>query len=89
MGVLLCCQHQASSATAEARTVLMQDPYLQNALQNFDKVTLALVGIGTVEPSRVLADSGTPSRVMNSLYYARQTQSGTSVYNFLMRWQFR
>lgn len=44
--------------TAETRVILMQDPYLQAALKRFDQVTLALVGIGTVEPSRVLANSG-------------------------------
>lgn len=44
--------------TAEARTILLQDPYLQAALSQFDKVTLALVGIGTVEPSHILANSG-------------------------------
>ena len=44
--------------TAETRVILMQDPYLQDALKQFDKVTLALVGIGTVEPSHILANSG-------------------------------
>jgi len=38
--------------------VLLDDPYVQETLQLFDKVTLALVGIGAVEPSRLLADSG-------------------------------
>ena len=44
--------------TSDTRTILLQDPYLQNVLQQFDDVTLALVGIGTVEPSLVLANSG-------------------------------
>jgi DNA-binding transcriptional regulator LsrR (DeoR family) len=43
---------------ADTRTILLQDPYLQDVLKLFDNVTLALVGIGTVEPSRILANSG-------------------------------
>ena len=38
--------------------VLLDDPYVQETLKLFDKVTLALVGIGAIEPSRLLADSG-------------------------------
>lgn len=38
--------------------VLLEDPYVQNTLEMFDKVTLALVGIGAIEPSLLLADSG-------------------------------
>ena len=38
--------------------VLLEDPYVQSTLKTFDRVTLALVGIGAVEPSPLLADSG-------------------------------
>jgi len=41
-----------------ARKVLLADPYVQEAVRRFDGITLALVGIGTVEPSPMLARSG-------------------------------
>jgi DNA-binding transcriptional regulator LsrR (DeoR family) len=44
--------------SAEARRVLMRDRYVQEATALIDHVTLALVGIGAVEPSRMLAASG-------------------------------
>lgn len=42
----------------EAKRVLMKDRYVQEALALFKSVTVALVGIGAVEPSRMLASSG-------------------------------
>lgn len=44
--------------SAEARRVLVDDPYVRSALGLFEGVTLALVGIGALEPSRLLASSG-------------------------------
>lgn len=44
--------------TAAALQVLMQDEYVSEAIGLFDKVTLALVGIGAVEPSKLLTLSG-------------------------------
>lgn len=44
--------------SAEARTVLLRDRFVQEAMRLIDAVTLALVGIGGVEPSRLLAESG-------------------------------
>ena len=44
--------------SADARRVLMKDRYVQEALDLFKSVTVALVGIGSVEPSRMLASSG-------------------------------
>ena len=41
-----------------AREILLNDPYVRVAIDLFDDVTLALVGIGTVEPSPLLASSG-------------------------------
>jgi DNA-binding transcriptional regulator LsrR (DeoR family) len=41
-----------------ARHVLLEDQYVQEAMNLFDHVSLALVGIGAVEPSELLADSG-------------------------------
>jgi DNA-binding transcriptional regulator LsrR (DeoR family) len=45
-------------ASQEMRNIFYQDQYVKQAVQLFDKVTLALVGIGSVEPSRMLASSG-------------------------------
>lgn len=42
----------------ETRDILLADPFVTEAVALFDKITLALVGIGTVEPSRLLASSG-------------------------------
>jgi DNA-binding transcriptional regulator LsrR (DeoR family) len=44
--------------SAEALDVLLRDRFVQEAMQLIDAVTLALVGIGAVEPSRLLAESG-------------------------------
>jgi DNA-binding transcriptional regulator LsrR (DeoR family) len=42
----------------EARQVLERDAHVQQALQMFAEITVALVGIGTVQPSPLLARSG-------------------------------
>ena len=44
--------------TAEARAILIQDPFVRDTLDQFADITLALVGIGALEPSQMLADSG-------------------------------
>jgi len=44
-----------ATATREA---LMLDPYVREALSHVGQVTMALVGIGAIEPSRLLAASG-------------------------------
>ena len=41
-----------------ARDILMADEVAQQAIRLFDKVTIALVGIGAIEPSPLLAQSG-------------------------------
>jgi len=40
------------------RDALMEDQFIQQAVTLFDQVTLALVGIGSIEPSKLLASSG-------------------------------
>ncbi len=45
-------------ASDDAREVLLNDPFVSATISLFDRVTLALVGIGTVEPSKLLASSG-------------------------------
>ena len=42
----------------DSMRVLLQDPFIQQALSTFDQIDLALVGIGDVEPSKLLAQSG-------------------------------
>lgn len=44
--------------TPEARAVLVEDPFVRDTLAQFKDITLALVGIGALEPSQMLADSG-------------------------------
>ena len=44
--------------SAKVRQVLMSDSSIHEVIKLFDKITLALVGIGTVEPSPLLASSG-------------------------------
>lgn len=45
-------------ASAETRRLLLKDPYIRETVAQFERVTIALVGIGSVEPSRLLASSG-------------------------------
>lgn len=44
--------------SAESLRVIQEDPFVREAMALFDKITLALVGIGSVEPSKLLASSG-------------------------------
>ena len=45
-------------ASAGAAKVLLQDPYVTEAVALFEKVTLALVGVGALEPSALVAHNG-------------------------------
>ena len=42
----------------ESRAILMEDPFVSETVSQFADVTLALVGIGALEPSQMIADSG-------------------------------
>jgi DNA-binding transcriptional regulator LsrR (DeoR family) len=44
--------------TQESRQVLMRDQFVREVFDLFPSITLALVGIGAVKPSRALASSG-------------------------------
>jgi DNA-binding transcriptional regulator LsrR (DeoR family) len=44
--------------SAGAGKILAQDPFVRETFELFDKVTVALVGIGSVEPSALVASSG-------------------------------
>jgi DNA-binding transcriptional regulator LsrR (DeoR family) len=46
------------AASTAGRLVLVGDPYVRSALDEFRNITLALLGIGAVQPSEVLARSG-------------------------------
>jgi DNA-binding transcriptional regulator LsrR (DeoR family) len=51
-------QSPAVVGSAEAQRVLSRDPVVQEASALFERLDLALVGIGSMEPSRMLAVSG-------------------------------
>jgi DNA-binding transcriptional regulator LsrR (DeoR family) len=46
------------AASVAARQAFLEDRYVREALETLDQVTLALVGIGALEPSRLLQSSG-------------------------------
>lgn len=46
------------ASTAATRRILVEDRYVKAALDDFGKITLAMLGIGTVQPSQLLARSG-------------------------------
>jgi DNA-binding transcriptional regulator LsrR (DeoR family) len=45
-------------ANPDTRRALYKDPYIRESLDVLDQVNLALVGIGALEPSKLLASSG-------------------------------
>jgi len=46
------------ATSAQARAALLKDQFIQEAISAWDEVTLALVGIGALEPSSLLQSSG-------------------------------
>lgn len=46
------------AATAEMARIYLDDRYVRPAVERFEQVSVALVGIGALEPSRLLASSG-------------------------------
>src|SRR5262245_60451449 len=46
------------AGAADTQRVYLDDPFVREAMALFERVSLALVGIGAVEPSRLLASSG-------------------------------
>ena len=59
--------------TAEARQVLASDPSVREASELFEQLDIALVGIGSMEPSQFLATSG---NVFSSAERAQLKQRG-------------
>ena len=45
-------------SSEEARNEMAADVYVKEALNCFDQITLGIVGIGSIEPSKLLASSG-------------------------------
>ncbi len=48
----------SSVSSAKARRVLLEEPFVRRATALFDELTVALVGIGGLQPSGLLASSG-------------------------------
>lgn len=46
------------TGSAEAQRAFLQDPYVREALARFARVSIALVGVGTLDPSQLLFLSG-------------------------------
>ena len=49
---------QGVAGSVEARDALVSDPYVSSTIAQFGSLTMAVVGVGAVEPSKLLADSG-------------------------------
>ncbi|MCW2306320.1 sugar-binding transcriptional regulator [Rhodobium gokarnense] len=49
---------QGVAQSREAKLVMLSDPYVRETIDLFSSITLAIMGIGAVEPSRMLASSG-------------------------------
>jgi DNA-binding transcriptional regulator LsrR (DeoR family) len=49
---------QGVTRTTEAQQALVADPYVASTMAEFGRITMALVGVGGLEPSKLLADSG-------------------------------
>ncbi len=49
---------QGITGSAATRLVMLGDPYVQATMNQFPRITMALVGIGALQPSVLLANSG-------------------------------
>jgi len=49
---------QGLASSREAKLLMLSDPFVRETMDLFDSITLAIVGIGAVEPSELLARSG-------------------------------
>lgn len=59
---------QGVTSSKEAKLVLSGDPFVRSAIEEFRNITLAVIGIGAVDPSEMLANSGnvfTPDELTN------------------------
>jgi DNA-binding transcriptional regulator LsrR (DeoR family) len=46
------------ATSREAKLLMMGDPFVRETIEVFDSITLAIIGVGSVEPSELLAGSG-------------------------------
>lgn len=51
-------QAPAVAASREARLILLGETFVREATEQFDNITLAFIGIGSIQPSEMLAQSG-------------------------------
>lgn len=49
---------QGVASSREAKLVMLADPYVRDTMDLFSRITLAIIGIGAVAPSELLARSG-------------------------------
>ena len=49
---------QGITSSREAKLVMLADPAVRETMDMFDRITLAIIGIGAVQPSEMLARSG-------------------------------
>jgi DNA-binding transcriptional regulator LsrR (DeoR family) len=49
---------QGVAQSREAKLVMLGDPYVRETMDLFSRISLAFIGIGAIEPSRMLATSG-------------------------------
>lgn len=68
-GVAVLLPVPGVTTSLEAKKVLLKESYVQSATELFDHMDMVLVGIGAVEPSRLLASSGNvfSARELNEL----------------------
>jgi DNA-binding transcriptional regulator LsrR (DeoR family) len=69
--------------SAEAKAVLVQDPSVKEAARLFAKLDLALVGIGSLEPSSLLAQSGNIFSVQERRQLHRSGAVGDICFQFI------
>jgi DNA-binding transcriptional regulator LsrR (DeoR family) len=65
-----------------ALKILLEDPYVKEVMQLFDQVTMALVGVGSVEPSKLLDLSGNVFSKEEQAYLRSQGAVGDILLRF-------
>jgi DNA-binding transcriptional regulator LsrR (DeoR family) len=69
--------------SAEAKAVLVKDPAVEEASRFFSKLDLALIGIGSLEPSSLLASSGNIFSVEERRQLQRSGAVGDICFQFI------
>jgi DNA-binding transcriptional regulator LsrR (DeoR family) len=69
--------------SAAAKAVLARDPAVEEAAKQFKKLDLALVGIGSLEPSSLLANSGNTFSLREREELRRQGAVGDICFQFI------